>query len=256
MSFTVIIPARYQSSRFPGKPLVDIQGKPMIQHVVERAQEAGATNVWVATDDKRIADVANQFSQVVMTAEHHTSGTERLAEVIGVCGIADDEIVVNVQGDEPFVPAENIKQVAQNLADNRDCAMSTLCTPIELSSEVSNPNVVKVVVSSSGKALYFSRSVIPFEREKMMDNLGKPDPVHYFRHIGLYAYHASYVRQYVAYQPSALEQLESLEQLRALWYDDAIHVEVARKSPPVGIDTPDDLQTLLAQLPKLQKESE
>ncbi|NVK56028.1 MAG: 3-deoxy-manno-octulosonate cytidylyltransferase [Alteromonadaceae bacterium] len=249
MEFVAVIPARYQSSRFPGKPLVDIQGKPMVQHVVERAKEAGASSVIVATDDERIAKVAAGFSSVVMTSAAHTSGTERIAEVIKRNNIADDTIVVNVQGDEPFVPAENIRQVARNLAANPTMQMATLCTRIHSQDEVFNPNIVKVVFSASGRAVYFSRSVIPFARDTMLSDPITVDTALYYRHIGLYAYTARYVNQYVAYQPSTLEQIESLEQLRALWYDDAIHVEEAQLPPPVGIDTPQDLTDLLATLP-------
>ncbi|GGF56375.1 3-deoxy-manno-octulosonate cytidylyltransferase [Alteromonas lipolytica] len=245
MDFTVIIPARYQSSRFPGKPLADIQGKPMIQHVVERATEAGANKIIVATDDERIATVAEAFAQVVMTSTEHTSGTERLAEVIAREQIADDTVIVNVQGDEPFVPADNIRQVALNLRANPSMQMATLCTAISDEEEVFNPNIVKVVFSTTGKALYFSRSVLPFARDTMMSTPVSADPSLYFRHIGLYAYTAKYINQYVSYAPSALEQIESLEQLRALWYDDAIHIEEAIAPPPVGIDTPEDLAHLL-----------
>ncbi|TPV61051.1 3-deoxy-manno-octulosonate cytidylyltransferase [Aestuariibacter sp. GS-14] len=248
MAFTVVIPARYQSTRFPGKPLVDILGKPMIQHVVERAQEAGASAVIVATDDQRIASVASKFADVVMTDAAHTSGTERIAEVVRSRQIPDDTIVVNVQGDEPFVPAGNIQQVAANLASSKTWQMATLCTEIHTAAEVLNPNVVKVVASASGRAMYFSRSVIPFARDTMMAQPVSVDPTLYRRHIGLYAYRAQYIKQYVSYAPSALEHIESLEQLRALWNDDAIHVELAKFPPPVGIDTPEDLVALLATL--------
>jgi 3-deoxy-manno-octulosonate cytidylyltransferase (CMP-KDO synthetase) len=250
MDFTVIIPARYQSSRFPGKPLADINGKPMIQHVTERATEAGAKQIIVATDDERIAKVAEHFARVTLTSPEHTSGTERLAEVIAKQGFNDDEIIVNVQGDEPFVPAANIRQVAHNLAQSLDASMATLSTPMTDAAEVLNPNIVKVVASATGKALYFSRSVIPFARDAMMKDAKNVDPSLYFRHIGLYAYRAGYVRQYVSYPPSQLEQIESLEQLRALWYNDIIHVETAQAPPPVGIDTPEDLTELLLLLNK------
>ncbi|WP_282146177.1 3-deoxy-manno-octulosonate cytidylyltransferase [Alteromonas stellipolaris] len=248
MAFTVVIPARYGSSRFPGKPLADINGKPMIQHVVERAIEAGADRIIVATDDMRIADVANEFSHVCMTADTHQSGTERIAEVIEKENIAADSIVVNVQGDEPFIPAANIKQVASNLSNAPQCVMATLSTPILESDDVFNPNMVKVLVNVHQEAMYFSRSAIPFERDRMMENRQSADPKLYFRHIGIYAYRAQYVQQYVSYQPSALEQIESLEQLRALWYGDKIHCAVANAKPPVGIDTPEDLARLLASL--------
>ena len=248
MAFTVVIPARYGSSRFPGKPLADINGKPMVQHVVERASEAGAKRVIVATDDTRIARVAEQFCDVCMTSDTHQSGTERIAEVIKKERIADDSIVVNVQGDEPFIPAQNIKQVADNLATATQCVMATLSTPIVTSDDVFNPNLVKVLVNANSEAMYFSRSPIPYERDRMMLNSSDADPSLYFRHIGIYAYRARYVQQYVSYTPSALEQIESLEQLRALWYGDKIHCAVAVAEPPVGIDTPEDLTRLLSSL--------
>lgn len=248
MAFTVVIPARFGSSRFPGKPLADIQGKPMIQHVVERAEEAGASRIIVATDDARIASVAEGFSQVCMTASDHQSGTERIAEVLTNEAISAQHIVVNVQGDEPFIPAENIKQVADNLAKATDCMMATLCTPIENSEDVFNPNMVKVVVNAHSEAMYFSRSAIPFERDRMMTSPNQADPSLYYRHIGIYAYRAQYVQRYVSYTPSALEHIESLEQLRALWYGDKIHCDIAAEEPPVGIDTPEDLRRLLATL--------
>lgn len=246
MAFTVIIPARYGSTRFPGKPLADIHGQPMITHVVARAKEAGASRIIVATDDKRIAAVAEHHAEVAMTASTHESGTERLSEVISTLNIADDSVVVNVQGDEPFVPAQNIRQVALNLANDDRIAIATLSTPVMDMDEVLNPNVVKVVVNQRKEALYFSRSPIPFQRATMMTEPSKADPRCYLRHIGLYAYKAAYVSQYVRYAPSALEHLESLEQLRALWYGDIIHVDVAVAPPPVGIDTPEDLQHLIA----------
>lgn len=248
MSFTVVIPARYGSTRFPGKPLADIKGKPMIQHVVERAAEAGAVNVIVATDDSRIENVVKHFATVCMTSSEHQSGTERIAEVVDTCSIAKDEIVVNVQGDEPFIPAQNIRQVADNLANNSDCVMSTLSTPINQLEDVFNPNIVKVVVNRPGHAMYFSRSTIPFDREKMITGEKNADITLYQRHIGIYAYRAGYIKQYVSYAPSALEHIESLEQLRALWYGDKIHCATAQAKPPIGIDTPEDLTRLITSL--------
>lgn len=250
VSYTVIIPARYGSSRFIGKPLALIKDKTMICHVIDRAIEAGAKRVIVATDDQRIADAVGDAALVCMTSDKHNSGTERLAEVIETMRIDDDEIIVNVQGDEPFIPAQNIRQVAKNLAQSRS-AMATLSTTIDSVDELFNPNIVKVVPNNAGLALYFSRSVMPFERDTMMD--GKPDKVdleNYHRHIGIYAYTAGYIKQYVSYTPSELETIESLEQLRALWYGDSIHVERADAPPPVGIDTPEDLANLLAILDK------
>jgi len=248
MSFTVVIPARYGSSRFPGKPLAIINGKPMIQHVVERAEEAGAKTIIVATDDDRIKHVVDDFAKVCMTSSEHQSGTERIAEVIQKENIAPDSIVVNVQGDEPFIPAVNIMQVAKNLASASQCQMATLSTPIDDVEDVFNPNAVKVLVNTHGEAMYFSRSPIPFERERMMADPTSANTALYKRHIGIYAYRASYVSRYVSYEASALEQIESLEQLRALWYGDKIHCDVAVAAPPVGIDTPEDLERLISSI--------
>ena len=245
MRFVVIIPARYGSSRFPGKPLVDINGKPMVRHVIDRAFEAGAERVILATDSQDIATAAASQCEVCMTRDDHNSGTERLAEVVESLGLADNTVIVNVQGDEPFVPAKNIRQVATNLVQNPQVEMATLSTPFKDEAEISNPNMVKVVVNKDGEALYFSRSAIPYDRAAMLENSQPLNPAEYFRHIGLYAYSARYIKQYVSYAPSALEQTESLEQLRALWYGDKIHVDVASAPPPVGIDTPEDLKALL-----------
>ncbi len=250
MDFSVIIPARFGSTRFPGKPLADIKGKPMVQHVYERAIESGASRVIVATDDARIAKVVSDFGgQYCMTGAHHESGTERLAEVIDVEGWLPQDIIVNVQGDEPFIPAENIQQVAENLHQHRDAEMATLSVPIQDVEEVFNPNVVKVVTDKLGYALYFSRSVIPYDRARFLD-ADSIDEVgeFYHRHIGIYAYRAGFIKQYVNMAPSGLEQIESLEQLRVLWHGEKIHVETARQAPPVGIDTPEDLKRLLTKI--------
>ena len=248
MAFTVVIPARFGSSRFPGKPLASINKKPMIQHVVERAKEAGAERIIVATDDDRIEEVASQFCSVCMTSSDHQSGTERIAEVVRKMALGADDIVVNVQGDEPFIPAENIRQVALNLAHAKECEMATLTTPVTSTDDVFNPNIVKVVVNKNNEAIYFSRSPIPFERDRMMADICDANTALYHRHIGIYAYRAGYIEQYVSYEPSALEQIESLEQLRALWYGDSIHCQQAKAPPPIGIDTPEDLDRLLVAL--------
>ncbi|WP_137167070.1 3-deoxy-manno-octulosonate cytidylyltransferase [Salinimonas lutimaris] len=246
MSFVVIIPARFGSSRFPGKPLADIKGKPMIAHVIDRAFEAGASQVVVATDDERIGEAVGERCTVCMTRSDHNSGTERLAEVVKTLQLPEDTIVVNVQGDEPFVPAENIQQVAANLADRPDIPMATLATPFDNADDVSNPNMVKVIANQHQEAIYFSRSAIPFDRAAMLERTESLEPGGYLRHIGIYAYRASYITRYVEYPSTVLEQLESLEQLRALWYGDKIHVDVAVAAPPVGIDTPEDLVHLLS----------
>lgn len=247
MSFTVIIPARYASSRLPCKPLADIAGKPMIQHVWEKSQQAGANRVIIATDHEEIEQVAKTFgAEVCMTSTEHNSGTERLSEVIEKMAIADDEIIVNVQGDEPLIPPVIIQQVAQNLAENQ-VNMATLAVKLETREELFNPNCVKVVTDQKGMALYFSRATIPFARDHFADCddafiASQP----YLRHIGIYAYRAKFVNQYIRWQPTVLEKLESLEQLRALWYGEKIHVELAKEAPQVGVDTLEDLERVRA----------
>lgn len=246
--FIVVIPARFGSSRFPGKPLADIHGKPMIQHVYERATSTKAKQVIVATDDDRIAKKVTAFGGTVcMTGHQHESGTERIAEVIQRMAIAPNDVVVNVQGDEPFIPSENIQQVADNLSRRPDFAMATLAARLEEAVDIDNANAVKVVADRHGKALYFSRASIPYDRDgRQSGDLSRTQSM-MMRHIGIYAYRASYVEQYVGYAASALEQVESLEQLRALWNGDAIHVELAVKPPPIGIDTPEDLARITQQ---------
>lgn len=247
MSFTVIIPARYASSRLPCKPLADIAGKPMIQHVWEKSQQAGANRVIIATDHEEIEQVAKTFgAEVCMTSTEHNSGTERLSEVIEKMAIADDEIIVNVQGDEPLIPPVIIQQVAQNLAENQ-VNMATLAVKLETREELFNPNCVKVVTDQKGMALYFSRATIPFARDHFADCddafiASQP----YLRHIGIYAYRAKFVNQYIRWQPTVLEKLESLEQLRALWYGEKIHLELAKEAPQVGVDTLEDLERVRA----------
>ena len=247
MSFTVIIPARYASSRLPRKPLADIAGKPMIQHVWEKAQQAGANRVIIATDHEEIEKVVKAFgAEVCMTSTEHNSGTERLSEVIEKMAIADDEIIVNVQGDEPLIPPVIIQQVAQNLAENQ-VNMATLAVKLETKEELFNPNCVKVVTDQKGMALYFSRATIPFARDHFADcddAFVASQP--YLRHIGIYAYRAKFVNQYIRWQPTVLEKLESLEQLRALWYGEKIHVELAKEAPQVGVDTLEDLERIRA----------
>lgn len=241
MSFIVIIPARFASSRLPGKPLADINGKPMVLHVMERAIESGADRVIVATDHPDVFKAVEAAGgEVCMTRTDHQSGTERLAEVIEKYGFSDEDIIVNVQGDEPLVPPVIIRQVAQNLASCK-AGMATLAVPIETAEEAFNPNAVKVVMDINGYALYFSRATIPWERErfaKSKESVGDT----FLRHIGIYAYRAGFVRRYVTWAPSQLENIELLEQLRVLWYGEKIHVAVAKAIPSVGVDTPEDLQ--------------
>lgn len=241
MSFTVVIPARYQSTRLPGKPLADIAGKPMVQWVYEQAIQAGAQDVIIATDDQRVADAVAVFGgKVCMTSPNHESGTERLAEVAQLMGIADDHIVVNVQGDEPLIPPSIIRQVAENLAAS-SAPMATLGVAITSEEEVFNPNAVKVVTDKEGYALYFSRATIPWDRDAFAR--GEVLTEHsLMRHIGIYAYRAGFINTYVNWQPSSLEKIECLEQLRVLWYGEKIHVELAKEAPPAGVDTPEDLE--------------
>ncbi|ABN74661.1 3-deoxy-manno-octulosonate cytidylyltransferase [Actinobacillus pleuropneumoniae] len=243
MKFTIIIPARYASTRLPRKPLLDILGKPMIQHVWERAKQAGGHRVIIATDHSEIAEVVTRFGgEVCLTSDKHSSGTERLAEVVSKMNISDDEIIVNVQGDEPLIPPCIIKQVAENL-DNHQVNMATLAVKLTQRDELFNPNVVKVLSDKNGMALYFSRAAIPFARDNFPDC--SDDFVtqnQYLRHIGIYAYRAGFIKQYVQWQPTALEQLESLEQLRALWNGEKIHLDIALETPEVGVDTQEDLE--------------
>lgn len=243
MSFTVVIPARYQSTRLPGKPLADIGGKPMIQWVYEQAIQAGAEQVIIATDDSRVEQAALAFGgQVCMTSPNHESGTERLAEVVEKMAIPDDHIIVNVQGDEPLIPPAIISQVAHNLA-NSQAPMATLAVEISDEAEVFNPNAVKVLTDKEGYAMYFSRATIPWDR----DNFAKQDKTivqPLMRHIGIYAYRAGFINTYINWEPTALEKIECLEQLRVLWYGEKIHVEVAKEAPAAGVDTPEDLEVV------------
>ena len=251
MSFVVVIPARYASTRLPGKPLADIHGKPMVQHVVEKALQSGADRVIVATDDERVQQALSPFAaaagfEVCMTSPDHQSGTERLAEVCRHYGFAADTIIVNVQGDEPLIPPVIIRQVADNLAA-ATAPMATLSVPIQDAEEAFNPNAVKVVTDKDGYALYFSRASIPWDRDrfaKSREQIGS----HYQRHIGIYAYRAGFIQRYVDWAPSVLEQVEALEQLRVLWYGEKIHVAQALQAPPVGVDTQADLDKVRALL--------
>ncbi len=239
-AFLVVIPARYASSRLPGKPLADIAGLSMIERVYRQAEKSGAQRVVIATDDSRVQQVCQGFgAEVCMTSPSHNSGTERLAEVVSLLGLSEDTVVVNVQGDEPFIPPAIIRQVAQNLASQSKARMATLSVPIEHSDEVQNPNVVKVQTDKQGYALYFSRSVIPFDRDKAFT--AQLSDI-YRRHIGIYAYRAGFIQEYVRWPASQLEQIECLEQLRVLWQGEAIHVATAVEIPAVGVDTPEDLE--------------
>jgi len=249
MSFTVVIPARHGSTRLPGKPLLDIAGKTMVQRVWEQASKSSASQVIIATDDERIFQLAQTFgASVCMTSADHPSGTDRLQQVASEFGWSDDQIVVNVQGDEPLIPPAVINQVAANLATYESAAMSTLCEPIDTLEDLLNPNVVKVVFDAQGMALYFSRASIPWPRQHFMD--GKPTTMpesgNWYRHIGIYAYRTGFLHQYVTWRPAPQEQLESLEQLRALHNGVRIHVAAAVEEVPGGVDTQADLNAVRA----------
>jgi 3-deoxy-manno-octulosonate cytidylyltransferase (CMP-KDO synthetase) len=236
VKFSVIIPARYASTRFPGKPLVDLAGKPMIARVCERAARSGAIAVHVATDDARIAEAVRKHGhQAVMTRADHASGTDRLAEAATALGLDDDHVVVNLQGDEPLMAPSLVAEVAAALDALPQASLSTVCHPIREPAEVLNPNVVKVVLDRHGYALYFSRSQIPHPREAGAT---------WYRHAGLYAYRAGFLRQYAALEPSPLERAEALEQLRALWHGYRIAVVVSDREIPPGVDTPRDLDAV------------
>jgi 3-deoxy-manno-octulosonate cytidylyltransferase (CMP-KDO synthetase) len=242
MSFKIVIPARYASSRLPGKPLLDIAGKPMLQHVFERAYESDAEEVIIATDDQRIADVASKFgADVCMTSEKHRSGTDRLAEVVSQRGFADNDIIINVQGDEPCLPALLINQVAADLAEFPDADMASLFSKIQLEKQVFDPNVVKVVMNAQGYALYFSRAPIPWMRDHFSSDNPLPADMPHYRHIGLYGYRAAFLKHYAEMTPCLLETEESLEQLRALFHGKKIHMSEALISAGHGVDTEADL---------------
>ncbi|USD23469.1 3-deoxy-manno-octulosonate cytidylyltransferase [Microbulbifer variabilis] len=245
-SFDVIIPARFGSSRLPGKPLADIAGKPMVQHVFERACESDAERVIVATDDMRVAEAVRGFGgEVCMTSADHASGTDRLQEVAVNLGLADDRILVNVQGDEPLIPAQVINQVAANLAENTRAGVATLCEPILAVEDFRNPNIVKVVAAQSGLARYFSRAPIPWPRDAFAVHANElPQGLEPRRHIGIYAYRVALLQSFVTWPVAPLEQFEALEQLRFLYHDENIHVAVACAEVPGGVDTEQDLQRM------------
>lgn len=249
-TFTIVIPARYQSARLPGKPLLEIAGRPMIQHVYERARQSRAAQIIVATDDQRIGDVVNEFGgSVCMTRADHASGTDRICEVVAKLQLASDDIVVNVQGDEPLIPPAAINQVAANLGRHLLAAAATLSETIESREILDNPNTVKVVTDARGYALYFSRAPIPFDRDQGADFLKCYQPQ---RHIGLYAFRVSLLNQFARWSPSTLESIERLEQLRVLENGEKIHVDKATEWVPGGIDTLEDymhLKQLLKESP-------
>lgn len=253
MSFIVVIPARYASSRLPGKPLSMIGDKTMVQHVWERAKTSAADRVVIATDDARIEAVCQGFSaECVMTRADHASGTDRIAELADRLALGDDQIVVNVQGDEPLIPAAVVDQVALNLANTASASIATLCEEITDIDVLRDPNAVKVVFDAAGKALYFSRATIPWPREHSWDSGVMPSG-QWFRHIGLYAYRVGFLKRYTQWLAAPLEMSESLEQLRALYQGEQIHVAPACQPVPAGIDTPEDLKRLRAHYSQLTK---
>jgi 3-deoxy-manno-octulosonate cytidylyltransferase (CMP-KDO synthetase) len=243
-AFTVVIPARFASSRLPGKPLQEIAGKPMIQRVWEQACKSSAQKVVVATDDARIVEACRAFgAEVQLTRAEHNSGTDRLAEVATALRLAADAIVVNVQGDEPLIPPAIIDQVAANLAAHPEAAIATLAEPIEEAAALFNPNVVKVATDLNGLALTFSRAPLPWARDAFASSREQlPKDVPYRRHIGIYAYRTQFLHDFVAWGPCWLEDTECLEQLRALWHGVRIHVADALQAPPAGVDTAEDLE--------------
>lgn len=236
--FLVVIPARLGSTRLPRKPLADIGGKPMVIRVAERAQQSLAQSVVVATDSTEIQAACDEHRiECLLTSSAHPTGTDRIAEVAQLLKLPANTLVVNVQGDEPLIPPELINQVAQTLADNAACAISTVAVPILDAIEISNPNVVKVVLNRANEALYFSRSTIPFVRDP---DLGVS--VTHLRHLGIYAYRADFLQAYTRLEPAPPEQAEALEQLRALWNGYRIAVHTASEAPPAGVDTAEDLE--------------
>lgn len=240
MKYSIIIPARFASTRFPGKPLALLGEKPLLQHVYERACESQAGRVIIATDDGRIEAAAVAMeAEVCMTSPDHDCGTERLAEVVKRYQIADDEIIVNLQGDEPFMPVECIDQVASLLREDTQSGMSTLCHVINSKEEIENPNIVKVIMDQQSYAIYFSRAPVPWDRNSEEHGLRESL---YYRHIGLYAYTAGFLRRYIEMQPCGLEKIEALEQLRVLWHGEKIRVGITDYKTGMGIDTPEDLE--------------
>ena len=234
--FHVVIPARYASTRFPGKPLADLGGRPMVVHVCERARASGARSVTVATDDARIRQAVEQHGhRALMTRADHPSGTDRAAEAATALGLAEEDIVVNVQGDEPLIDPALIKDVAAALEGNPEASMSTACHPIHDEASLANPNVVKVVLDAAGYALYFSRSLVPYPREAGGI---------WYRHAGIYAYLTGFLKKFSSMKPSPPEQTEALEQLRALWHGYRIAVAVSQDAIPSGVDTPQDLDAV------------
>lgn len=242
LAFHVVIPARIASTRLPGKPLLEIGGKPMVVRVAEQTSLSGARQVIIATDHEPILAAAQQHGfDACMTRADHSSGTDRIAEVAAQQGWADDTIVVNVQGDEPLIPPALIRAVALHLHEHPDCAIATACHAIHDEASMRNPNIVKIVLDKNGNALYFSRAPIPYPRDVFAQEAALPHDVPVLRHIGIYAYRAGFLRAFGQLAPSAIEQIEALEQLRALWHGYKIGVTITHDAPPSGVDTEADL---------------
>lgn len=239
----VVIPARLKSTRLPGKMLADIAGKPMIQRVYEQVSKTKFKSIIIATDSQEIKDVAEGFgAKVILTRDDHESGTDRIAEAVTSLGFDDEDIVVNVQGDEPLIPVENIEQAAQLLIDKPEAVVSTLCERIIEAEDIYNPNNVKVVFDKNNYALYFSRASIPFERgysENQEVNISE-----FFRHIGIYTYRVGFLKHYAELTVSPIEKYEALEQLRVLYNGYKIAVDQALKPTPAGVDTQQDLEKI------------
>ncbi len=258
MNFSVIIPARYASTRFPGKPLADVAGKPMVVRVAAQAAKSGAREVIVATDHAEIARVveAHGFESMLTRADHAT-GTDRLAEVAAKRRFSARHVVVNVQGDEPLIPPALIRSVAESLAAHKDAAIATACHPIKTAAEFANPNVVKVVLDNAGYALYFSRAPIPYARDAFAHSVKSPrdalarsitqlpPKLPAYRHLGIYAYRCKFLIAFKNMRPAAIEQFEALEQLRAMAYGHRISVAITRAAPHPGVDTPEDLRRVV-----------
>lgn len=249
MKYQVIIPARYASTRLPGKPLADIHGQTMVERVYRQASRSSAESVVIATDHRSVFDRVESFGgKVLMTAAEHPSGTDRLAEVANLLGLRDEDILVNVQGDEPLIPPEVIDQVALNLSDNSQCDCATLSEPIQSCGEFLEPSAVKVVTNEAGEALYFSRAPVPWPRDQAAEIVAAdagdmlPASLVAMRHIGIYAYRVGLLRSFTQWPPAVLEQTESLEQLRILANGKRIHVAQACSMVPGGVDTAEDLE--------------
>lgn len=247
-AFSVVIPARMGSERLPGKPLRELAGRPMIQHVQKRGWASGADRVIVATDDERVAAAAREVGgEAMVTRGDHATGTDRIAEVAGGLGLSDDAILVNLQGDEPLMPPELLRWTAEDLAGHPDASMATLATRVGAQS-MNNPNEVKVVCDRAGYALYFSRAPIPWPRDGV-DAQANTTPWH--RHLGIYAYRAAFLRGFPELAVPELEVMERLEQLRALWHGYRVHITEVETAPEPGVDTPADLERVASRLSSL-----